>query len=159
MQNNAKSIPVSSESLARRHEVSEKRLRNVLMVGGSAMFLLVVSLAVCALTIHHLAQSRPMQSMTHLGIISAADLKPLERFPAPHLEIDDDHAQRVALYAAQNQKLNNYGWEDRSNGIVHIPIDRAMDLIAQRGLPTRTNGAPKTDGSPLQLIQTIHNYK
>src|SRR5579862_8171287 len=130
-----------AESLERKHEVSEKKVRNVLIVGAGAAFLLVFSLAACALTIHLLAQGRPMQPMTPLGIISASNLKPLERFPAPYLNVDDDHGQRVALYAAQNQKLNSYGWEDRSNSIVHIPIDRAMDLILQRGLPTRTNGA------------------
>lgn len=159
MPNNPKSIPVSPESLARKHEVSEKSVRNVLMVGGGTAILLVFSLAACALAFHLLAQSCPMQSMSSLGIIAAPNLKPLERFPAPHLEIDDGHAQRIALYAAQNQKLNSYGWIDRTNGIVHIPINRAMDLLLQRGLPTRTNGVPGTDGSPLQLIQNIHDYK
>lgn len=155
--NNA-SLP-APESIERKHEVSEKRVRNVLIVGGGAAFLLVFSLAACAWTLHLLAQGRPMQWMHPLGIISAPDLKPLERFPAPYLTVDDDHGQRVALYAAQNQKLNSYGWEDRSNGIVHIPINRAMDLILQRGLPSRTNGISGTDGSPLQLIQKIHEYK
>jgi hypothetical protein len=109
--------------------------------------------------LHLLAQNRPMQWMPPMGIISAPNLKPLERFPAPHLTVDDDHAQRIALYAAQNQKLDSYGWQDQSNGIVHIPIDRAMDLVVQRGLPARTNGVSGTDGSPLQLIQKIHEYK
>ncbi|HEY1790272.1 MAG TPA: hypothetical protein VGJ73_19155 [Verrucomicrobiae bacterium] len=139
--------------------MSEKAVRNVLIVGGGAAFLLVFGLAACALAFHHLARSRPMQWMPPLGIVSAPNLKPLERFPAPNLQIDDDHAERVALYAAQNQKLNSYGWEDQSNGIVHIPIDRAMDLILQRGLPTRTNGVSGTDGSPLQLIQQIPENK
>ena len=159
MQNNAKPISVSPESLARRHEVSEKRVRNVLIVGGGAMFLVVFSLAACAWAFHLLAQRRPTQWMPPLGLVSAPNLKPLERFPAPYLTVDDDHAQRVALYAAQNQKLNGYGWEDQRNGIVHIPIERAMDLLVQRGLPTRTNGVSGTDGSPLQLIRKIHEYK
>jgi len=159
MPNDPKSILISSESLARKHEVSERNVRNVLIVGGGAAFLLVLSLAACALAIPLMARSRPMHSMRPLGIITAPNLKPLEQFPAPHLEIDDDHAQRVALYAAQNQKLNSYGWEDKSNGIVHIPIDRAMALILQRGLPTRTNGISETGGSPLQLIQNIHDDK
>ena len=159
MRNDTERVLVSPESLARRHEVSETRVRNAFIVGGSAMFLLVVSLASCALALHLLSQNRPMQWMSPLGIIAAPNLKPLERFPAPHLTVDDDHAQRIAVYATQNQKLNSYGWQDRSNGIVHIPIDRAMDLVVQRGLPTRTNGVSETDGSPLQLIQKIHQYK
>ena len=35
------------------------------------------------------------------------------------------------------QRLNSYGWVDKSAGVAHIPIERAMDLVAQRGLPTR----------------------
>ncbi|MGH7940901.1 MAG: hypothetical protein ACREE6_07120 [Limisphaerales bacterium] len=159
MQNDPETFPVSSESLARKHEVSDKSLRNPLFIAGASFFLVWFSIGACALTLHLLARTRAMQWMPPLGIIIAPNLKPLERFPAPHLEIDDDHAERLALYAAQEQKLNSYGWEDRSNGIIHIPIDRALDLIAQRGLPFRTNGVSGTDGSPLQLVQKIHNYK
>ncbi|MCA1555006.1 MAG: hypothetical protein LC737_11585, partial [Chloroflexi bacterium] len=30
-----------------------------------------------------------------------------------------------------------YGWVDQSAGITHIPIERAMELLLERGLPTR----------------------
>src|SRR5438552_15747466 len=39
------------------------------------------------------------------------------------------------LRATEDAALTTYGWVDRKNGIVHIPIDRAMDLLLQRGLP------------------------
>lgn len=32
------------------------------------------------------------------------------------------------------QRLHSVGWVDREQGIVHMPIDRAMDLLVQRGL-------------------------
>ena len=152
-------LPVAPESLERKHEVSERSVRNVLIVGGAAAFLVVISLAACGLAIHLLARSHPMQQMQPLGIIIAPNLKPFERFPKPNLEIDDDHAERIALYQAQTERLNSYGWVDRSNGVVHIPIDRAMDLIIERGLPARTNGISGTEGSPLKLIQEISNQK
>lgn len=159
MQNDSKSFPVSWKSLERKHEVSEKSVRNVLIVGGASAFLLVFGLITCALTIHLLAQRRAMQWMPPLGIITAPNLKPLERFPEPNLQVDDDHAERIALYAAENRKLNSYGWEDRRNGIVHIPIGRAIDFILHRGLPNQTNSVSQTSGSPLQLIQDIRDYK
>ena len=31
--------------------------------------------------------------------------------------------------------INGYGWVDRKAGIAHIPIDRAMDILARTGLP------------------------
>ena len=33
-------------------------------------------------------------------------------------------------------RLNNYGWIDRKAGVAHIPIDRAIDILAKKGLPT-----------------------
>lgn len=35
----------------------------------------------------------------------------------------------------ENQRLNNYGWVDREHGVVHIPIERAMDKVLKNGLP------------------------
>ena len=39
-------------------------------------------------------------------------------------------------------RLNSYGWVDEASGIAHLPIDRAILLVAANGL------APKTDESP-----------
>jgi len=41
------------------------------------------------------------------------------------------------LRATEDAILTTYGWVDREKGIVRIPIDRAIDLLATRGLPTR----------------------
>lgn len=54
--------------------------------------------------------------------------------PAPRLE-DRPLAPRAQLNARENAILRSYGWVDRKAGTVRIPIDRAMDLIAHRGLP------------------------
>jgi len=155
MQVDAQHLSVSPESLGRKHEVSEKRVRNVLFVGAAAAILVIFSLAVCGICIDVLARTRPMQRMEPLGLILAPDLKPLARFPKPNLDVDDDHGEMLSLREGQEAKLGSYGWVDRSNGIVRIPIDRAMDLLLQRGLPTRTGAVSETDGSTLKLIQKI----
>ncbi|HEY3932726.1 MAG TPA: hypothetical protein VGM58_10205 [Verrucomicrobiae bacterium] len=157
MQNNPQLV--SSESLARKHEARAPRLRNPLIVIASIAFMLIFCLAGAGIMAVIFAKERPMQKMQPPGLIAAPNLKPLERFPKPDLQIDDDHSERIALLAAQNKKLNSYGWIDHSNGIVRIPIARAMDLILQRGLPTRTNGTSQTDGSPIQLIQERANQQ
>lgn len=41
------------------------------------------------------------------------------------------------LRAGEDQILTSYGWVDRNNQIVHIPIDQAMKLTLARGLPAR----------------------
>lgn len=45
--------------------------------------------------------------------------------------------------AAEDKALHQYGWIDPDKGIVQIPVERAMDLIAQRGLPLAPAGKTK----------------
>ncbi|MBZ5553399.1 MAG: hypothetical protein LAO21_11810 [Acidobacteriia bacterium] len=56
--------------------------------------------------------------------------------PSPQLQVSPG-ADLREFRAAEDAKLDGYGWVDRQNGIVWIPIDRAMDLVTQRGLPVR----------------------
>lgn len=71
----------------------------------------------------------------------------VEEFPQPRLEVKPG-ASLAELRAAEDADLNSYGWIDRSAGTVRIPIDRAMQLLLERGLPDV--GAGKT---PLSLMQ------
>lgn len=57
-----------------------------------------------------------------------------EGFPAPQLEIDE-RTQLNSVRLREENTLSTYGWVDQKAGVVRIPIDRAMDLLAQRGLP------------------------
>jgi hypothetical protein len=70
-----------------------------------------------------------------------------DTFPAPRLEIDE----RTELNddrMAEEEKLNSYGYVDESHVVVRIPIERAMELVAQRGLPVRSQGAaPSAESS------------
>ncbi|MDZ7360586.1 MAG: hypothetical protein ONB46_07645 [candidate division KSB1 bacterium] len=56
--------------------------------------------------------------------------------PAPRLQVAparDLHDIRML----EDSVLHSYGWVVRDSGVVRIPIERAMELIAQRGLPVR----------------------
>jgi hypothetical protein len=61
--------------------------------------------------------------------------KVLQEFPAPRLE-DSETTEINDFRYQQDETLASYGWADQSGGVVRIPIDRAMQLIAQRGLST-----------------------
>jgi len=70
-----------------------------------------------------------------------------QNFPAPQLEIDERN-QLDSIRINEAQVLSSYDYIDKNAGTVRIPIDRAMDLIAQRGLPLRTQGATVTGDAP-----------
>ncbi len=55
-------------------------------------------------------------------------------FPLPRLETSE-LGQLDDKRLEEERVLNTYGWVDQNAGVAHIPIDRAMQLIAQRGLP------------------------
>jgi hypothetical protein len=59
------------------------------------------------------------------------------------LEINDFRLQ-------EEKTLNSYGWIDQQAGVARIPIDRAMQLLAQRGLPTR----PQAGAIPPSPVNT-----
>ncbi|SPE29583.1 quinol:cytochrome c oxidoreductase, cytoplasmic subunit [Candidatus Sulfopaludibacter sp. SbA6] len=63
--------------------------------------------------------------------------------PAPTLEITPA-LDLKAIRAAEDQLLTSYGWVDREKGVVRIPIARAIDLLAQRGLPSRPQNEVQT---------------
>lgn len=55
-------------------------------------------------------------------------------FPEPRLE-SDERGEMTDFRLHEEEQLNSYGWVDQQAGTVHIPIERAMQLIAERGLP------------------------
>jgi hypothetical protein len=70
--------------------------------------------------------------------------------PEPRLEetpVEDLRKFREA----EERQLNGYGWIDRENGVVRIPIARAMDLLAQRGLPARPQAGPQSAATDVSV--------
>jgi hypothetical protein len=61
------------------------------------------------------------------------------------LQTDDGNQEIADLHAKEDLLLENYSWVDQSQGKVRIPIELAMELIAQRGLPV----APTVEAAPL----------
>jgi hypothetical protein len=60
--------------------------------------------------------------------------------PQPRLQVQP-HLDLQAYCEDQLRQLESYGWVDPQNEVVRIPVDRAMDLVLQRGLPTRPAGS------------------
>lgn len=65
---------------------------------------------------------------------------PQTSFPTPRLE-EDERGQLNGITTGEDNLLYTYGWVDEKSGTVRIPIDRAMDLLVQRGLPVIPQGA------------------
>ncbi|HEY0794183.1 MAG TPA: hypothetical protein VGD64_00225, partial [Acidisarcina sp.] len=82
-----------------------------------------------------------MKNMTSNPAMEQEQLQEMtQRFPTPRLQTDDGNQDLADLHAREDLLLEHYSWVDEGNGHqpgakVRIPIERAMQLIAQRGLP------------------------
>lgn len=70
-------------------------------------------------------------------------------FPAPRLEMDDGDQATYELHAREDLLLEHYSTVDGQPGTIRIPIERAMELIAQnpaqRGLAVESPATAAAD--------------
>lgn len=65
-------------------------------------------------------------------------------FPEPRLDIDDGNQATADLHTREDLLLDNYSVDPAEAGLIRIPISRAMELIAQRGLPVNAQAQTTT---------------
>jgi hypothetical protein len=68
----------------------------------------------------------------------------LDHFPHPQLQTSPPRDLGNYL-EDKSRELTTYGWLDRKNGTVRIPIDQAIDLLVQRGEPVRPSDSGLTE--------------
>jgi hypothetical protein len=86
------------------------------------------------------------ENMTSSAVLEQQQLREMvQRFPTPRLETDNGNQEVADMHAREDLLLDHYSWVDRQHGKVRIPIARAMQLIAQHGLPV----APAAQTEPL----------
>jgi hypothetical protein len=80
-------------------------------------------------------------------------VEPAQRFPQPALQTDEV-ADMNRMREQNNAQLHSYGYLDPKSGIVHIPIDQAIDQLAKQGLPTRPE---QTSQGPVAQFGSGHD--
>jgi hypothetical protein len=115
------------------HELSDLKPRAI------AIFLLVlavmiVGVLVVSVWVHNYSASRLARTDVALSPVA----KPAAP-PEPRLQVFAPK-ETQEFRAREDDILKNYGWVNREAGLVRIPIDRAIQLLAERGLPV---AAPK----------------
>lgn len=125
------------------HERKDADVINLMMIALLLVLIIAICLMICAGVLHFLNRGRetklsPRAQMT----------KDVASFPVPQL-IEHSGDEWKKTQSVQRKDLESYGWIDRPAGIVRIPIDRAMQLLVERGLPAAGAGQTR-----LQLMQS-----
>ncbi len=116
------------------HETSDVNIRAILGFGAA----LVVVAAVVHLLIYVLfgyfnVRENAKVPAEYPLAATAGHREP----PEPRLQTDP-RQDLSDLRAKEDDVLGSYGWVDKNAGIVRIPIDAAVKLTLQRGLPARS---------------------
>jgi hypothetical protein len=97
---------------------------------------------------------RPLGNMPSNPEMQSKLSEMTQSFPTPRLQTDDGNQDVADLHAREDLLLDNYSWlgqsQGEAQGKVRIPIERAMELIAQRGLPV----AKAVEQAPLMTGDT-----
>ena len=64
-------------------------------------------------------------------------------FPSPRLQ-DDDVRDMNMMRASEDKLVHGYTWIDKNTGAVRIPVERAMEVLAERGLPNVAGETPQS---------------
>ena len=131
---------LTARSAKSGHEVSDINPKRVAIVGLALATVIAVSLLVTYGLFHYFyrgeTRTRPLPSPLSYS---------REPTPEPRLSVEPGKDLKT-LRSEEDAMLKSYGWIDRDKGVVHIPIDRAIEILAERGLSVRAaKSAPAAD--------------
>jgi hypothetical protein len=120
----------SAEITAKGYETVDANVRSLVWWGIGVFALLAGGVIVSAVVFHYFVTRQTL----------GPPASPFENVralpPRPLLQVTPARDLREYVHQ-QDGILNSYGWVDQKAGVVRIPIDRAMELLLQKGLPVR----------------------
>ena len=124
-------MPTHTEPTA-KHELTDVSVRLMAYV---VVGLTLLTLGGMGVSWWYLNSVEQEERATERSVPPLAATLPLEP-PEPRLQATPA-ADLTAVREREESILNTYGWIDRKTGLVRIPIDRAIEVLAERGLPAR----------------------
>ncbi|HTP30868.1 MAG TPA: hypothetical protein VMJ75_01770 [Candidatus Acidoferrales bacterium] len=133
-------LPVNPET---RYEHSDISSRHVALAGAGILLGTWIFVSLLYFYYDALDRHRAATAAAPPARAAGQALAP----PQPRLEVSPTR-DLAGLRAQEDAELNRYRWVDKQRGIVSIPIERAMELIANQGIPAQ-KAPPNTYGPPL----------
>jgi hypothetical protein len=120
----------------RKYETRDVSLRWMAISGVILVLLLVAAFVTMRWTFDLFASREARRQPEPATLV--ADPGP-GRPPEPRLQANP-RLDLQEMRAEENVILQSYGWVDRDQGVARMPIDEAMKMVVQRGLPARESG-------------------
>ncbi|MEO6811762.1 MAG: hypothetical protein ABI353_21845 [Isosphaeraceae bacterium] len=133
-----------STNVGHQHEKYDVGIRGIFFFGLSLVIMTVVVQVTLAGVMELFGREKERETKATLPVLFANETG---LYPAPKLQ-ESPALDVVKMHADEAIVLSGYGWVDPKAHIARIPIDRAMDLLAAQGLPTREPKATPKTGEP-----------
>ena len=124
------------------HERRDADVIGLTMVAGFLLLSIGITLLCVWGLLHFFTNQRNAHESPRPKVADERD-----EFPLPRLQANPTADLRKSR-VSEETKLHSYGWVDREAGVARIPIERAMQLTVERGLPEVGAGQTR-----LQLLQ------
>ena len=124
--------------MAEIHNAREKGYEDYHLNIGPVLIATAAIVAVAILSF--IAMWAMFHGLEQASIYLSDDPPPMAAHQEPHRGplIQAVPPAELAQVRAETQRtLTEYGWVDRDAGVVYLPIERAIDLTVERGLPVR----------------------
>jgi hypothetical protein len=124
------------------YETRDVNLPGLLGLGAVLACGVAIVLGLCWLFLSWMWSATPPQDS---GQLDSSEVQ--SSYTAPRLQETPlrDYAE---FRREQEAAATTYGWVERSQGTVHIPVERAMDLYLERGAPPSWPAKPASEETP-----------
>jgi hypothetical protein len=122
------------------HEPSDLKPRSIALFAAALALAIVAVLAVSRWLFEYAAFRQAKQQVAASPLAHTR-----EATPEPRLQLQGAK-ELQEMRKAEDAVLNSYGWIDKGSGVVRIPVDRAIEVLAEKGLPARQEGSATTIG-------------
>jgi len=100
---------------------------------GFWILALMVGVSFLVKPLYNLLVARGIETQAPAAYVADADPEALKP-PAPRLQALPE-VELAELRAQEEAILGSYAWVEKDRGIARIPIDEAVRIVAERGLP------------------------
>ena len=134
---------VHAASAAAGHEVTDAPASPLAKVGIGIAVLMFVSFVGVLLLFRFLVHVQPLYDKEEAAHpLSDVRVSSTE----PRLQPDPPR-EKGELQRIEDHLLTTYDWVDKDQGLVRIPVERAIDLLSRRGLPEKTGTGAGASGA------------
>ncbi len=122
---------------------------NTVSVSGIATFLVLLAAAIVVAALaarwmfHYFDARKASEAPPVSPLATGPRLPPEPRLQGAPGSVSSPTEDIRRFIEKEQQALNSYGWIDRQNGVIRIPIEQAKSLLLQRGLPVASPSAEK----------------